>query len=396
MKSLEIRLKEFNATRQQLTCKLKCKLMAGDEFSFFRATCHLFYEDLALRAELNQGPLTWVCGDLHLENFGSYRAANGLTYFDINDFDEAALTYASWDLVRFLCSIGMAANLWKYSMEEAKNLMILTLQVYAHLLAGSKPYAIQEETSPPLIVKFFEMADREKEKKMVKQRIDPIQEKLRIIPGKTFPIDDQQRETILKTVNEFLTKDFAHLEVRDVAFRVAGTGSLGVRRYVLLTYDSQKDKFRLLDIKESLPSSLSAYLSTAQPPWLTEADRIVAVQSMMQYALPRFMGKLAIEGRHYVLKQLQPSNQKIDHRLCHKKMRNVETVMTVMAEALASAQLRSASRKHSASVEELVAFAQEPSWRETIVQTALGYTAVMKNYYLEYTRLYQTGKMEVV
>jgi uncharacterized protein (DUF2252 family) len=85
MKSLEQRIKDFHRERNQPTLELKYKLMADNEFTFYRATCHLFYEDLHGKSSLKQGPLVWICGDLHLENFGSYRAFNGLTYFDIND-----------------------------------------------------------------------------------------------------------------------------------------------------------------------------------------------------------------------------------------------------------------------------------------------------------------------
>src|SRR5689334_6608570 len=130
MKSLEQRIKEFHRDRNQPTLALKYKLMAENEFTFYRATCHLFYEDLHSEPALGQGPLVWACGDLHLENFGSYRAFNGLTYFDINDFDEAMLAPACWELGRFLCSIGMASDIWKYSASEAEGLMILVLKEY--------------------------------------------------------------------------------------------------------------------------------------------------------------------------------------------------------------------------------------------------------------------------
>lgn len=96
MKSLEQRIIDFHKDRQEPTLQRKYALMASDAFSFYRATCFLFYEDLAKEPAINVGPLTWVCGDLHLENFGSYRAGNGLVYFDVNDFDEACLAPALW------------------------------------------------------------------------------------------------------------------------------------------------------------------------------------------------------------------------------------------------------------------------------------------------------------
>ena len=163
--------------------------MADNEFTFFRATCHLFYEDLAKRAPLKHSPIVWVCGDLHLENFGSYRASNGLVYFDINDFDEALLAPASWDLARFLCSIGMAANLWKYSSKEAEELMLVALKAYTRQLSEGKAYAIERETSPSLIQEFFAMAERQKEKELIKARVDQKKEKLKIINSKTFSLE---------------------------------------------------------------------------------------------------------------------------------------------------------------------------------------------------------------
>ena len=79
--------------------------MAQNAFAFYRGTCHLFYEDLQSDHTLPASPLTWICGDLHLENFGSYRGQNKMVYFDLNDFDEALLAPACFELVRMVTSI---------------------------------------------------------------------------------------------------------------------------------------------------------------------------------------------------------------------------------------------------------------------------------------------------
>jgi uncharacterized protein (DUF2252 family) len=389
MKSLEQRIKEFNSNRKQPTLKRKFKLMTDNEFTFYRATCHLFYEDLHNEPFLKQGPLVWSCGDLHLENFGSYRSFNGLTYFDINDFDEGMLAPVNWELSRFLCSIGMAADIWKYSLKEAEGLMLLVLKAYAKQLASGKAYAIEKETSPPLIKEFFNMAERRKEKEMIRERIDPKKEKLKIIKRKTFSLEKETYHEVKKFVSDFLKHHYPFLRVKDVAFRIAGTGSLGIKRYVVLVEDVKEERWRLLDVKESLPSSLSPYLKSRQPSWSTDSERITTIQGMMQYAPPRFMGTLSINDEDFVLKQLQPSAQKIDHTLCHKKMKNVETVMMTMAQAVASAQLRSASRKGSADVDELIKYSLQSFWQTELIQSAVDYTSVMKKYFKEYRELYK-------
>ncbi len=394
MKSLEERIKAFHFNRQQPTLELKYKLMADNVFTFFRATCHLFYEDLSTNPVLNSGPLVWGCGDLHLENFGSYRAANGLVYFDINDFEEGMLMPATWELARFLCSIGMAAELWKYSAKEAEALMLLVLKAYTQQLQEGKAYAIERETSPPLIQEFFDMAERQKEKELIKARVDKKKECLKMIKGKTFALDKTLCQAVKVNVNDFLKEFYNQLKVIDVAFRIAGTGSLGVKRYVLLVNDEQQKKWRLLDIKQAMPSSSAPYLKSPQPTWSSEAERTVIIQSLMQYAPPRYMGIVSIGEEKYVLKQLQPSAQKIDYSLCYKKMKNVQMVMITMAQALASAQIRSAARKGSADVEAIIKFASQPLWQVDVVQTAIDYTAVMKNYFKEYCNLFKKGKMK--
>ncbi|HEV8515689.1 MAG TPA: DUF2252 family protein [Cyclobacteriaceae bacterium] len=393
MKTLEARIKEFHQNRQQPTIELKYKRMADNEFAFFRATCHLFYEDLAKETPMKQGPTVWACGDLHLENFGSYRAANGLVYFDINDFDEAALAPAPCELVRFLCSIAMASDLWKYSSKEAEELMLVVLKAYTRQLAEGKAYTIERETSPSLIQEFFEMAERQKEKELIKERVDRKKEKLKIIKGKTFSLDKKTYQLVRESVNDFLKEHYGFLKVKDVAFRIAGTGSLGVKRYVLLVRDSRQDKLRLLDVKQALPSSLAPYINLTQPKWSSDAERVVTAQGLMQYALPRFIGIVPIGDEKFILKQLQPTSQKIDHTLCNKKMKNVETVMTTMAQALASAQIRSASRKGSADVESLMKFSIQSLWQANLIQTAVDYSLEMKNYFREYKELFKKGKM---
>ncbi len=386
MKALQERLTDFHLNRQQPTLSIKYRLMASNEFAFYRATCHLFYEELSSFHMHLHSPLVWCCGDLHLENFGSYRANNGLVYFDINDFDEAMLAPATWELARFLTSIGMAADQWRYSSQEAEDLMLVVLKAYSHQLMQGKAYAIERETSPPLIQEFFKMAEKQREKELIKARVDRKEEKLKIIKNKTLPIDSETYKLLKQEVGIFLKEEYGFFKIKDIAFRIAGTGSLGVKRYVILVEDKRQDKLRLLDLKQALPSSLAPFANFPQPGWPSEAERIIFIQRMMQYALPRFMTSLTIGEDEFVLKQMQPSSQKIDHSLCHKKLENTETVMITMAQALASAQIRSASRKGSADVDTLIDFSTHPLWQTELIQTSLELVHRMKNYFLEFQK----------
>ena len=91
------RIKAFNTPLFPKMVQRKYQLLAEDPFRFYRGTNHLFYEDLKKSGTLPPSPSVWLCGDLHLENFGSYKGDNRLVYFDLSDFDEGILGPALWE-----------------------------------------------------------------------------------------------------------------------------------------------------------------------------------------------------------------------------------------------------------------------------------------------------------
>ena len=88
---------------------LKHRLMAGDVFSFMRAT---FYRWVQLWpqvcAETVGAPAVLSVGDLHVENFGTWRDAEGRLIWGVNDFDETATLPYTQDLVRLAASALLA------------------------------------------------------------------------------------------------------------------------------------------------------------------------------------------------------------------------------------------------------------------------------------------------
>ena len=66
------RIIAYNKGREPERLKMKLDAMLADPFTFLRGTCHLFYEDWHASLNALNSPSVWVCGDLHLENFGTY------------------------------------------------------------------------------------------------------------------------------------------------------------------------------------------------------------------------------------------------------------------------------------------------------------------------------------
>ena len=119
MPSLSTRIIEFNKSLSQEMLPYKNEIMAQNAFRFYRGTCHLFYEDLHADKDLIKSPLSWLCGDLHLENFGSYLGENKMVYFDLNDFDEGILGLRSYEISRMLTSIFIAFETLKIDPDQA-------------------------------------------------------------------------------------------------------------------------------------------------------------------------------------------------------------------------------------------------------------------------------------
>src|ERR1700730_6580900 len=90
---------------------LKHRLMSQDVFSFLRAT---FYRWAQLWPhvcdELADAPAVLAVGDLHLENFGTWRDAEGRLIWGVNDFDEVVTLPYTQDLVRLGTSALLAVQ----------------------------------------------------------------------------------------------------------------------------------------------------------------------------------------------------------------------------------------------------------------------------------------------
>src|SRR3954466_11678434 len=142
MDKIRDRVNEFNKGVPLFLLKVKYKRMSESAFRFFRGTCHLFYEDLSKSNSFPSSPTCWITGDLHIENFGSYKGDNGLVYFDVNDFDEGVLAPASWELVRLLGSIFIAFKSLEIGDDRAYKMAQLFLKSYSATLAKGKAISI--------------------------------------------------------------------------------------------------------------------------------------------------------------------------------------------------------------------------------------------------------------
>ena len=175
----------------------------------------------------------------------------------------------------------------------------------------------------------------------------------------------------------------------DACFRVAGTGSLGVKRYLFLLKGTKLEKdYLLLDMKQATPSSLIPYLKLPQPLWQSEAIRTVAIQERVQNISPALLSTTEFKNDSYVMQEMQPVEDKVDFNLIKNSYRDVCEVITTMALLTASAHLRSGGREGSALADELISFGANKAGHEELLNYGKNYALQVKNDYQNFLEDY--------
>jgi uncharacterized protein (DUF2252 family) len=176
----------------------------------------------------------------------------------------------------------------------------------------------------------------------------------------------------------------------DAVFRVAGTGSIGLKRYAVLLKSSNDtgEKYILVDMKQSACSSLQPFVPIKQPAWKTEADRIVRIQERMQNMAPALLSTSHFRGESFVMQEMQPTKDSINFKQLKKEYRNIYQVIDDMGMLTASAQIRSSGRQGSANADELMKLGEDKGWQEKLLQYAIDYSHKVRKDYLNFLKDY--------
>jgi uncharacterized protein (DUF2252 family) len=394
--SLLRRIKRFNRDRDPERVALKYKAMSKDAHAFFRGSCHLFYEDWPQNHRLDSAPLVWACGDLHIENFGTYRGDNRLLYFDIADCDEAILAPCTWDLARLLTSALVAARAFGLKRRPGLALCNTFLHAYCWALDDGKARWIERALARGLIKTAFQRVERLTTREFIGKRTARKAGKtvLKLDGKHALPITQDDRERIDGFMRSFAEKQTnpAFFKVLDLARRIAGTGSLGVERYTILIKGQGTESGRfLLDLKATTASALEPYLAVKQPDWKNEAKRVVEVQRRIQAIVPALLQAVTIDSKSYILRELMPTEDKIELKETTASAEELEVLARDTGLVVGWSELRSGGRDGSATIDELQAFSKRRKWRATVVEYAEHYADVAWGDWKSFRDAYQDG-----
>ncbi len=393
------RIQAFNRERDPQLLQLKYKLMRGDAFAFLRGTCHLFYEDWPTKTPLNNAPPLWICGDLHWQNLGSYKGDNRLSYFNMNDFDEAVLAPCTWDIARLLVSLLVGAQALHIKNAQAQVLNPYVLEVYTKELRKGHIRNVEEDKASGLVRELlFQVKTRNQKALLDDRTVLTARKRKLVLDGKrAVAVSEEERTAVTAMVEQWGSKQaqpqFFH--VLDVAHRIAGVGSLGVERYVVLVEGKgSPDHNLLLDLKAEQSSSLRSYVQPPQPHWHNEAERAVTVQHWVQGVPPAFLSFVEGTGKWYVLRELQPSADKINTQSLQEHADGLQKLVKTIAKVVAWGQLRSAGHQGAAIADDLMTYAQDPRWQDTLLSYAQFYAERVQKDYKEFCIDYDHGAFE--
>jgi hypothetical protein len=300
----------------------KHQTMREAVFPFFRAT---FYRWAQLFPEVCEecakAPELLAIGDLHVENFGTWRDIEGRLVWGINDFDEVSRMPYTIDLVRLAASAHFAI--------DTAQLNILHREACAHIIAGYT--ACLKAGGLPWVLGVRHPWLLE----MVKPSLrDPagFWQKLDALPAYKGRVPGNARRGIEKMMPP---QKPGQRSKSKLAHRVAGMGSLGRQRFVELTE------------YEGGPACREAKaLATSAWDWARGDDsQPIRYQKALDIAVRAHDPFVRLQGR-WIVRRLAPDCSKIE--LAHfPKVKDESKLLYAMGWETANVHLGSGRRKEA-------------------------------------------------
>lgn len=333
---------------------VKFERMSVSPFAYFRGAVEVMAADLA--AAKSTRLEAQLCGDAHLKNFGFYSTPASDIILDINDFDQTTRGPWEWDVKRCATSIVLAGRLAGCAdrgWEEAARLFLVEYCQWIHKFAAMTVLEVARhralrKVSDPRIKTALKEAERSTpctNLAKLTRRNRKHGYRFRYQPKLIWEVHDVKKTAVLAALPEYrrtLAPDhqmiFDRYQVADVGFKVVGTGSVGTRDYVVLMFGRDREDPLFLQIKEEPPSAYAPYLNDPACP-SNHGERVVRGQRAMQVLSDVLLGWCSIEGRDYLVRQLNDHKSSIDPEELGD--RRLAEYSRVCAELLAKAHARS-------------------------------------------------------
>ncbi len=320
------------AERGRIPALLKFKhgLMAQSPFVYFRGAAPVMAADLSVLP--NTGIVSQLCGDAHVRNLGAFAAPDGRLVFDINDFDETMRGPFEWDLKRMAASLMLAGResghkepLAREAVEKFVARYIAKMTTFASMpTVEVGRYQVHRLGTVEPVHDALLKAERATPLHTLQQLTEPASKKpgaplrLREVKPTLTRVTGAQAVKVIGALGPYkqnLEPQRQHLlsfyRPIAVAFKVVGTGSVGLRDYCIYFEGNGPQDPLFLQMKEEAPSAYAPYLRDAHPAQ-QNGQRVVEGQRAMQVQSDPFLGWTHMEGRDYLVRQLNDHKGSIE------------------------------------------------------------------------------------
>lgn len=333
-----------NKERLEHLLPLRIGRMIASPFAFYRGAAGLMAADLAQTP--NNGLRALLCGDAHAANFGLYGSPQGQIIMDINDFDETLPGPWEWDLKRLAASLilagregGVGENGCLDAAQDSVRSYRRTIRELAEApflrswTALPDASVIERVKADDLLDDFAQAAEKARRNtsdKVVAKSTAHIDDHETGIRRHRFVEDppiltripDTEAEAVIDGLEDYVStlrssrrNLITRFAVSDVAFRIVGTGSVGLRSYVALLHGN-KDESLVLQLKQARPSALAPYVEHS--PANHEGKRIVLGARLVQSGPDILLGWTTIDGRPFMVRQFRNMKGDIDPTLLRR------------------------------------------------------------------------------
>jgi uncharacterized protein (DUF2252 family) len=337
-------LEDQASTRVPELVPIRYGRMLVSPFTFYRGAALIMAHDLA--STPRSGLTVQCCGDAHLSNFGVFASPERRLVFDVNDFDETLAGPWEWDVKRLAASMLIAAADNGFPVKDRERVVLETVGAYraairefagtrnldvwyAHLDIG----ATIQESAGQYKTKVVKQAEEQLAKARTRDSMAAFSKLTEVIDGKARIVDQsplivpvtklaagydpdaivEELRLLLREYRSSLQHDrrvlLESFELRDVARKVVGVGSVGTRAWIVLLMGRDSGDPLFLQVKEAEASVLEPFLGRSK--LANHGERVVTGQRLMQATSDIFLGWLRVDAgldgqrRDFYVRQLK-------------------------------------------------------------------------------------------
>jgi uncharacterized protein (DUF2252 family) len=322
-------IEEAHEGRLQRLVPVRIGRMVASPYAFLRGSAALMAEDFAPLPRTGVEPV--ICGDAHLGNFGFYASPERDLVFDLNDFDEAHPGPWEWDLYRLTTSVWVAGRQNGLSEDTCEDAVLRCAYAYRRQLRQLVGQPLLERSFDRLDIDRMraELADWslrgeiERAAKRARTRTsDRALPKLtrerdgarHIVDQAPLVTHTSDRETgqlidgleaYLDTLPPHWRRLIGYYMVVDLAHKVVGVGSVGLRAYVALLQGNDPSDVLFLQLKQARRSCVARFVHGDTAWHAHQGQRVVEYQQTLQTVSDPLLGWTTVGGRDYYVRQFR-------------------------------------------------------------------------------------------